>query len=292
MFSRSAAPWRAAAERSGSGTTGVTVVGTLAQVNADLATLTCKSAAVGADTITVVATGTHGGAATPASFSVQTVAPPTITAPSSEALVQGLDNPLTFSIDEAGSFYGETFTVTLSDANGLFSASGNTVTGSGSDSLSISGSLSDVNAALATLTVADPSTAQDQIALNVTDSLGYATSTSLGVTVMALPAEFSSPTALSAVEGVATSVGVSLAAPGAFVGQNVTATVTDTSGALSASGVSVTGSGSQGLTITGTVQQVNAALATLTFLDPPPRRTRSRSTCPIALATRPARPSL
>ena len=105
--------------------------------------------------MTVAARGAHGGAATPASLTVETVGPPTITAPSSEALVQGLDNPLTFSFAEAGSFSGETFTVTLGDANGLFSASGDTVTGSGSDALSISGSLSDVNAASATLTVAD-----------------------------------------------------------------------------------------------------------------------------------------
>ena len=76
--------------------------------------------------------------------------------------------------------------------------------------------------------------------------------------------QFNGPTQLTVVDGVATSVGVSLVTSGDLNVQALTATVTAKTGILSASGDNVTGSGSQSLLITGTVQQVNAALATLT----------------------------
>ncbi len=219
---------------------------------------------LGSESVSVTASGTHGGSAIPESFTVLTIPPPAITAPVSVELIQGDTTALAVSVAEPANVSGETFTVTVSDTSGLLSASGATVTGSGSESLSIIGSLSDVNAALTTLTDADPSTASDAVALRVTDSFGNTASTSISVTVAPLAPQFTRPSSLTIIEGLATPLGVSLAEPGVFTGETLTATVADTGGVLSASGSNVTGSGSHNLMITGSVQQVNAVLATLT----------------------------
>src|SRR5262249_47115735 len=158
---------------------------------------------------------------------------------------------------EPGNVSGETFTVTIGDTNGLFSAVGNAVTGSGSNSLSITGSLSDVNVALATLTEANVSTAPDTITLQVADNLGNVASTSTEATVVPLAPQFTSPSALSVIQGTATPLGVDLSEPGVFAGESLTATITDTNGILSASGDSVVGSGGHNLLISGSWQQIN-----------------------------------
>ena len=75
---------------------------------------------------------------------------------------------------ETGSTVDETFTVTLADTNGVLSASGSGVSGAGTTSLTITGSLTQVNADLATLTDTDGVTGSDTITLNASDSLGGA----------------------------------------------------------------------------------------------------------------------
>jgi len=54
----------------GSGSTKLTIAGTLSQVDADLATLTYKKAATGGDTISITANDGNGGTAAPASIAV------------------------------------------------------------------------------------------------------------------------------------------------------------------------------------------------------------------------------
>ncbi|HZL00452.1 MAG TPA: hypothetical protein VFC47_11195, partial [Caulobacteraceae bacterium] len=81
------------------------------------------------------------------------------------------------SLSESGSTTGETFTATLTDTNGLLSATGTGVSGSGTTSLTISGSVAVVNAALATLKDTEAATGADTITLGATDGFGNAAAT-------------------------------------------------------------------------------------------------------------------
>ena len=113
------------------------------------------------------------------------VGAPTLTAPLAATVNQGAPSLITgVSLAEVGSVATETFTVTLADTNGLLSATGTGVTGSGTNSLTITGSLATVNADLATLSDTDATTPSDTITLNAVDSFGIAAaSQSIAVTV-------------------------------------------------------------------------------------------------------------
>lgn len=72
------------------------------------------------------------------------------------------------------------------------------------------------------------------------------------------------PTSETLSVGKATAIaGVSLSESGAITGETFTVTLTDTKGKLSATGTGVSGSGTIGLTLKGTLAQVNADLATV-----------------------------
>jgi serralysin len=101
--------------------------------------------------------------------------PPTLTVPPSATVNQGAPTLIAgLSLAEIANVTGETFTVTLADTSGLLSATGTGVSGAGTTSLTITGSLATVNADLATLSDTDATTASDTIALNAVDSFGVA----------------------------------------------------------------------------------------------------------------------
>ena len=98
------------------------------------------------------------------------------------------------SVTESGSTSGEIFTVTLTDSHGLLSVNtsaaggGGTISGAGTTSLTIVGTLSQVNADLATLTDNDNTPGPDIIKVTATDSLGNSASPqTINVTVNAPP---------------------------------------------------------------------------------------------------------
>jgi hypothetical protein len=158
---------------SGSGTTSLTITGSLAQVNSDLATLADTEASAGADTIDLAATDSLGNSATSQSISVSTNGLPTITAPASKVVTLSQSTAISgVSVAESGHTEFETFTVTLGDTTGLLAATGTGVSGSGTTSLTITGSLTQVNADLATLTDTKASAGADTIHVGVTDSMG------------------------------------------------------------------------------------------------------------------------
>jgi hypothetical protein len=100
-----------------------------------------------------------------------------ISAPASATVGQGQATAISgVSLSESGNTAGETFTVTLADTNGALSASatggGDVVSGSGTTSLAIAGSLAQVNSVLGTLTDTDATTPSDTITVNAGDSLG------------------------------------------------------------------------------------------------------------------------
>ncbi|WP_420382129.1 RHS repeat-associated core domain-containing protein [Novosphingobium sp.] len=158
---------------SGSGTHAITLTGSQSAVSAELSALTITEQGAGTDTVTFNATDAAGDKAPTVGVAVTTLPTPSIVAPFGATVTQNSITPLTgFSIDEAGAPSYEQFTVTLSDASGLLSATGSTATGYGATSITLTGSLSQVNSDLATLTVDDPNQGSDTLNLTVTDSLG------------------------------------------------------------------------------------------------------------------------
>ena len=257
---------------SGSGTTKLTITGSLEQVNADLATLSDTDPSSGSDPITLTATDSFGNRATTQTIAVTASGGPVLTVPSGTQTI-ALNHATAIagvSLAESGSTSDETFTVTLTDTHGLLSASGQGVSGSGTTKLTITGSLEQVNADLATLSDTDPSSGSDPITLTATDSFGNrATTQTIAVTASGGPVLTVPSGAQTIALNHATAIaGVSLAESGSTGDETFTVTLTDTHGLLSASGQGVSGSGTTKLTITGSLEQVNADLATLSDTDP------------------------
>src|SRR6185312_7972207 len=258
---------------SGGGTT-LTISGSFAQVNATLATLSDSDGTIGPDTIDVTATDSFGNSASEQQIAVSVAAGPVIAAPGSAKLGVGQASGVAgISLSESGAVRGETFTVTLSDTHGTLSASnaGGATVGAAGTTLTIGGTLDEVNAALATLSDTDASTAADSIAINATDSFGNdAGSKTVAVTVNGLPSVTAPASASVGVNHASAISGVSLSESGSMDGETFTVTLTDTNGALSASnvgGAAVAGAGTTSLTISGSLTAVNTALGTLTDTD-------------------------
>src|SRR5207253_6057229 len=83
---------------------------------------------------------------------------------------------------DAGSA-NETISIVLSDTNGLLSASGSGITGSGTNRLTISGALSTVNSDLSTLTFFDSGASTDSINIATSDGRGGTDNQLIAVTV-------------------------------------------------------------------------------------------------------------
>jgi hypothetical protein len=235
----------------------------------DLSTLAVDEAAAGSDTITVKATDSLGSSATPASIAVTTNGLPAITAPASLVLGQGQTAPVAkVKLAESGNTTGETFTVTVSDTSGLLGATGTGVSGAGTTTLTITGSLSQVNKDLATLTDSSATAGTDTITLTGSDSLGdTGTPTTIAVTTNGLPA-IAAPSTATVTDGKATAItGVSLSESGTTTGETFTVKLSDANGLLSTTGSGVSGSGTTTLTVTGTLTAVDNALAKLKDTD-------------------------
>ncbi len=163
---------------SGAGTDDLLITGSLAQVNADLSTLTVQEGGATSDTITINATDGLGYSAAPSSISVIELTPPqpTIAVPNSAYGVVGLATPIRgVSVSETGATASETFTVTVSDYYGnlgVHSGSGASLSGAGTNELTLVGSLGQVNAALSGIDDTLGSDTGDWIQVTVEDSFG------------------------------------------------------------------------------------------------------------------------
>jgi autotransporter passenger strand-loop-strand repeat protein/T5SS/PEP-CTERM-associated repeat protein len=172
--------------------TELTIVGSLAQVNADLSTLTYSATAAGPDTLQLVATDDAGNAD---SSSINVEVPdqaPTFVLPGPQTVTASASTAITgLAVTDALST-NATFTVRLSDTTGDLTADqdgASTVTGTGTTTLVITGNLDDVNADLATLVFAGGA-ANDTINITATDSFGLVGSAAIAVTVSASHQQF------------------------------------------------------------------------------------------------------
>ena len=214
-----------------------------------------------ADEIVLGATGGNG--------------PPVFTGPASEIIGQSHATPISgVTLSESGSQTGVTYSVTVSDTNGLLSltqVSGDTVTHSGSKSVSIAGSLSAIQSTLATLTDNDATPGSDTIVFNATGMPGgTATPFDIAVTVNGPPV-VTAPASVSTAAGKPSAIsGISISETGNLVGETFTVTLKDTNGLLTVGnpfGAGVSGAGTNSLTISGSEVAVNGALATLSDTD-------------------------
>jgi len=186
-------------------------------VNADLATLTDDNATAGKDGIKITATDSLGQSAAAVSAPVTVNDPPAIAAPTSATLTQGKAGAIAgVAISETGSLTGVVFTVSLSDADGLLSASGKGISGNGTTTLTITGALGTVNLDLKKLKDTDHVLGGDTITITATDNLGQsATPASIAVTVDAPgPLPPSVPAFVAAMAGHAGLSGAALALSG------------------------------------------------------------------------------
>lgn len=174
---------------SGLGTNNLTLVGTLDHVNAALSTLMDLESAKGSDTLTLTAIDSYKSSSAPTSIAVTINGPLALTAPDTVGVTQNAITALSgISLSQDGQTSNETYTVALSDSTGLLNYTGSAVSGLGSHNLTIQGTLSQVNAVLATLTDTDPSAGVDQIQLKATDSLGGVSTAQIAVTSTHVPA--------------------------------------------------------------------------------------------------------
>jgi hypothetical protein len=120
---------------------------------------------------------------------------PKITVPATANLVRGDTTLLPISISEDGDTSKATFTVTVSDGGVTLTAAGAGVAGSGGNSLTITGSLQQVNDALSTLAV-NESTPTDTIAVHVADNFGGSADQSISVTAAPALVSNGQPTTL------------------------------------------------------------------------------------------------
>jgi autotransporter passenger strand-loop-strand repeat protein len=254
---------------SGSGTTSLTISGSLSEVNADLATLQDTDGTAGTDTISINATDSNGVSGQTDTIAVTVNGVPVISAPASVVVGEGAQSPVGgVTLSESGNTASESFTVVLGDGTGLLSAMG--ASGTGSTSLTIAGSLSQVNSALATLTDEESALGSDTITLTAADSFGNITSapTQIDVSVNPPPV-ISAPQSATVGAGRSSPVpGISISETGAAATESFTVVLSDAAGTFSASGGgSITGTGTTSLTIAGSLSQVNADLATLVDTD-------------------------
>jgi hypothetical protein len=181
----------------GQGTTTLTLAGTLAQVDAALASLSDSNATSGPDPIAITASDSNGGVATPASLGVTVTGPPTVAGPTSASVRQNQASAINgLSVAESGASATETFTVTLKDTNGQLAetatGTGATIGGQGTSTLTVTGTLTQVNAVLASVTDTEATLASDSITVNVTDSLGNSGALSPAIAVSVTPSGVSS----------------------------------------------------------------------------------------------------
>jgi hypothetical protein len=256
----------------GSGGTLVTLSGTLAGINEDFAAVTLQSTAN--STLTLSAADPAGLLDT-AYLPVDVNLPPAINAPSSFIGLAGVPaGGLGIGIaDPYGAAAGETLTVTLQDASGLLAAPGAGVTGAGTPTLTLTGTVDQVDLALDALsyTGAAPGPAGDT--LTVSAAIGGAeTSATVQILPPAPPSIISAGTFFGIAGAPVDLSGVTLAGPGGIgADELISLTLSDDTGTLTAlalNGGSVNSSSSLAITLTGNLSAVQDELEAVSFTAP------------------------
>ncbi|HEV8067039.1 MAG TPA: hypothetical protein VGP76_04830, partial [Planctomycetaceae bacterium] len=274
------------------GTASFTVTGTVTNLNAALNGLTYTPTAgyTGSDSLSVSITDPRDNesAAKSVALTINAFSPPTISAPGSGSVA--LNGSLVFSsannnaitVADSGPGSGSdslTLTVTHGTVT-LSTTSGLTITGgaNGSATITVTGSLTSLNAALSGLTYKPTTgyTGSDTLAISLGDSVDHlSASANVALTVSNSPPAITAPA--SATVAVTSTLVFSTTNKNAVSIADVNAgsaveplTLTSTDGTLtlgSTTGITFTsgGNNSASMTINGTLANLNAALSGLTF---------------------------
>ena len=275
---------------SGFSTAGLQAFSGVAAGSADSApTVTLDTTQTGAQTATITLTPTGSN---PSGYSqalptetltvkanVVALPPPTITGGTPLTGTAGIAQsvgPLTVSDPNT---LTQPLTVTVSDATGILSANasgGGTVSASGTNRLTLSGTAAEIDAALASLTYQSSAVGNDTITVTASDQFRGSASQAIAVTTNPAPLTgivINSPPAITALVGASSGLGgLSISDPAAAAANvPITLTLTTALGTLGvknpASGAIITGAGTNTVSLTGTVAQINASLADDGFLN-------------------------
>ena len=258
---------------SDNGTSGsaLTLSGTVTDLNNALAGLayTANQQGGALDPIAIFAQDASGGTATATIEALDLGQPPTFVAPSDILLQANQPGAASgISLSKFEDIPGESYTVYIdAGADTVFAAAaaGGAVHGSGSDFVTLTGTLAAVNAELAGLTLSG--SASGTLGLAAVDSDAASAATANVAIDVNVPAVVHAPGSVLVLGGQSDSaLGVSVSDPyAAATGENLTVTVQDATGTLSASGPGVTGNNSATLAFSGSLNQINQELAGLTY---------------------------
>ncbi len=259
----------------GNGTGSLVLSGDLAAVNAELATLQYRAPAVGqfTDAIALDAFDNEGGTSS-ALIGVAVNQPPTIDLPSDVLAQSGTAAAATgLSVTDPDAVAGEIYTVTVSDTAGILGATTETgaeIINDDSTAITLSGALDGVNAELATLTFTGSN--NDSLTVNADDGRGGLRGGFVPVYVNQ-PPTISAPGTVQGFIGIPAQVtGIDVIDPyGAAVGDTFTMTLTAGLGTLegtAVTGATLAGDGTGTLTLSGSLDAVNAELGSLQYVGP------------------------
>ena len=198
---------------------------------------------------------------------------PTITTPAAQSYTDALQHAIS-GLALADAYSNSSITATISDLHGNlnFTASGAASIGSNnSGSVTVSGSLADVNATLASLkyTTTATGTTTDTVTVSLNDNntngVGRAKtgSASFQINLTGNDAPVVTVPATQDINDLTAHALSGISVSDTYSGTTVTATVSATAGSLSGTGF--TGSGTGSMTITDTLANVNTALATVQY---------------------------
>jgi beta-glucanase (GH16 family) len=204
---------------------------------------------------------------------------PVISAPSNLAAVAGAVTPET-GISLAANWPGGYFTVVLSDSTGLLQTSATAdvfTAGENTTTLTLTGNLAPLNAALASLTYQAAASGAEWIWVNATNPQGLqstahvaATDTQTAAPSASVLPVVTTPAAIRVAAGTTKALtGVSVT--GVQAAANMSVTVSDSAGVLNAApanALTVTGANSTSLTLNGSLAAIDAALTSLTYQAP------------------------
>jgi|GEM_PF-2549652 len=262
----------------GNGTSSVTVTGNLADLQTDLATLSYTSNYPynGTDTLSLRLKDTTNKLTTTSSLPITLkTQPPTITLPKSLTVNPDTVSPITgITVGDLG---GTKERLTLSVSNGTINfgnTTGLTLTGGsyGSNSVTVSGDLANLQTDLATLSYTSNASYRgtDTLSLGLTDTTNkLTTNSSLAITVAA-PPTLTLPTSRTVSVNIASTIsGIHIGDPdGSSVRERLTLSVSNgTINFGNTTGLTLTGGsyGSSSLTVRGNLHYLRKDLATLTY---------------------------
>ncbi|HYC01897.1 MAG TPA: hypothetical protein VED40_01305 [Azospirillaceae bacterium] len=261
----------------GSGTATLSIEGTEAQVNARLGTLSFTGMAAGAATITLASSDKAGGTDTDViNITVASAAntPPVNAVPSTtvEAVLNVSKAITGVSVDDPEN--ASTITVTLAPTNGTIAVTGTggTVTPGTNGALMISGTETQVNDRLATLTFTGTAGGSAAISVTSADGAGGTDTDTINITVATppntAPVNTVPGSTLAATSGQGTAV-AGLSVADADTGATLTVTLTPSNGTVTANanggGATIGTATGNAVTVSGSVAAVNTALTTVSF---------------------------